>query len=221
MRRGWLEAYLRRRYAWLLTFLLLTIAIDPALEQTGLTARGLETALAFALLAGAVGTGARGTRIAHGLAVLFLCMLASWLVLRVGSFAAAPVLAPALLGVSGLVMAGLVLVSVLRNGPVDGERICGALCVYLLAGIAFGGVFAALEALAPRSFSQAGDAGIGRAVYFSFMTLTSVGYGDIAPAVPAARALAILEAVFGQLYLAVLIARLVSLYERGSSTRAE
>ena len=46
------------------------------------------------------------------------------------------------------------------------------------------------------------------------MTLTSVGYGDIAPLTPSARALAMLEAVFGQLYLAVLIARLVSLYER-------
>jgi hypothetical protein len=214
MRRDWLEAYLRRRYAWLLAFLLLTIGIDPALEQAGLTARGLETALAFALLAGAVGTGARGTRIAHGLAVLFLLMLASWLVLRVGSFAAAPVLAPALLGVSGLLMAGLVLVSVMRGGRVDGERICAALCVYLLGGVAFGGVFAAIEAFASGSFSHVEDDGIGSAVYFSFITLTSVGYGDIAPATPAARALAILEAVFGQLYLAVLIARLVSLYER-------
>ena len=111
MRRGWLEAYLRRRFAWLLAFLLLTIGIDPALEQAGLTSRGLETALAFALLAGAVGTGARGTPIAHGLAALFLFMLAGWLVLRVGSFAAAPALAPTLLGVSGLGMAGLVLVS--------------------------------------------------------------------------------------------------------------
>jgi Ion channel len=213
MRCGWLEAYLRRRFAWLLAFLLLTIGIDPALEQAGLTARGLETALAFALLAGAVGTGARGTRITHGLAVLFLCMLASWLVLRVGSFAATPALAPALLGVSGLGMAGLVLVSVLRGGRVDGERICAALCVYLLAGIAFGGLFAALEAVAPGSLGGASD-DIGGAVYFSFMTLTSVGYGDIAPAAPAARALAMLDAVFGQLYLAVLIARLVSLYER-------
>jgi hypothetical protein len=213
MRRGWLEAYLRRRFAWLLAFLLLTIGIDPALEQAGLTARGLETALAFALLAGAVGTGARGTRIAHGLGVLLLVMLAGWLVLRVGSFAAAPALAPALLGVSGLGMAGLVLVSVLRGGRVDGERICAALCVYLLAGIAFGGVFAALEVAAPGSLAGAGD-DIGSAVYFSFMTLTSVGYGDIAPAGSAARAVAMLEAVFGQLYLAVLVARLVSLYER-------
>jgi hypothetical protein len=213
MRRGWLEAYLRRRFAWLLAFLLLTVGIDPALEQAGLAARGLETALAFALLAGAVGTGARGTRIAHGLATLLLFMLAGWLVLRVGSFAAAPTLAPALLGVSGLGMAGLVLVSVLRGGRVDGERICAALCVYLLAGIAFGGLFAALEAAAPGSLGGASD-DIGSAVYFSFMTLTSVGYSDIAPAAPAARALAMLEAVFGQLYLAVLIARLVSLYER-------
>jgi hypothetical protein len=214
MLRGWLEAYLRRRYAWLLSFLLLTIGIDPALEQAGLAARGLETALAFALLAGAVGTGARGTPIAHGLAALFVVMVASWLVLRVGSFAAAPALAPGLLGFSGLLMATLVLANVMRGGRVDGERICGALCVYLLAGIAFGGVFAALEALAPGSFSGAGDDGIGSAVYFSFTTLTSVGYGDVFPAAPAARALAILEAVFGQLYLAVLIARLVSLYER-------
>jgi hypothetical protein len=213
MRPGWLEAYLRRRFAWLLAFLLLTIGIDPALEQAGLTARGLETALAFALLAGAVGTGARGTRIAHGLAVLLLFTLAGWLVLRAGSFAAAPALAPALLGVSGLGMAGLVLVSVLRGGRVDGERICAALCVYLLAGVAFGGVLAALEVAAPGSLAGAGD-DIGSAVYFSFMTLTSVGYGDVAPVAPAARALAMLEAVFGQLYLAVLIARLVSLYER-------
>jgi hypothetical protein len=213
MGSGWLEAYLRRRFAWLLAFLLLTIGIDPALEQAGLTTRGLETALAFALLAGAVGTGARGAPIAHGLTALFLFMLAAWLALRVGSFAAAPALAPALLGVSGLGMAGLVLVSVLRGGAVDGERICAALCVYLLAGIAFGGVFAALEAVAPGSLEGAGD-DIGSAVYFSFMTLTSVGYGDIAPLTPAARALAMLEAVFGQLYLAVLIARLVSLYER-------
>ena len=212
MRRGWLEAYLRRRFAWLLAFLL-TIGIDPALEQAGLAARGLETALAFALLAGAVGTGARGARIARGLVALFLFMLAGWLVLRVGSFAAAPALAPALLGVSGLGMAGLVLVSVLRGGRVDGERISAALCVYLLAGIAFGGLFAALEAVAPGSLGGASD-DIGTAVYFSFITLTSVGYGDIAPAAPATRALAMLEAVFGQLYLAVLIARLVSLYER-------
>jgi hypothetical protein len=213
MGRGWLEAYLRRRNAWLLAFLLLTIGIDPALEQADLTARGLETALAFTLLAGAVGAGVRGTRIAHGLAALFLVMLASWLALRVGSFPAASALAPALLGASGLGMAALLLVSVFRGGRVSGERICAALCVYLLAGIAFGGLFAALEAVAPDSLDGAVD-DIGSAVYFSFMTLTSVGYGDIAPAAPLARAVAMLEAVFGQLYLAVLIARLVSLYER-------
>jgi hypothetical protein len=215
MRRGWLEAYLRRRFAWLLAFLLLAIGIEPALEQAGLTARGLETALAFALLAGAVGTGARGTRVAHGLAAVFAAMLAGSLVLRAGSFAAAPALAPALLGVAGLGMTGLVAVSVLRGGRVDGERICAALCVYLLAGIAFGGIFAALEAVAPASLRGASD-DVASAVYFSFVTLTSVGYGDIVPATPAARALAMLEAVFAQLYLAVLIARLVSLYERDS-----
>lgn len=99
-----------------------------------------------------------------------------------------------------------------REGRVDAERICAALCVYLLTGSALGGLFAALEATAPGSFRGAPTFALGDAVYFSFVTLATLGYGDIAAS--AARALAVLEAVIGQLYLAVLIARLVSLYAR-------
>jgi hypothetical protein len=54
------------------------------------------------------------------------------------------------------------------------------------------------------------------AIYFSFVTLATLGYGDVVPASGPARALAMLEAVFGQLYLVVLVARLVSLYSRES-----
>ncbi|MGH7289419.1 MAG: potassium channel family protein, partial [Myxococcota bacterium] len=121
---------------------------------------------------------------------------------------------PAVLGVSGLAVAAFLLANVLAAGRVDGERICAALCVYLLAGIAFGGIFATLDALGPGSLAGVGPIDLDDAVYFSFVTLATLGYGDIAPATSATRALAVLEAVFGQLYLAVLIARLVSLYAR-------
>ena len=207
-----LDAYLRRRFAWLLALLLAAIGIDPVLEAMGLRGRAMEAMLALALLAAATGAWrARRTR------VLLLClgaMLAAWLLLHVGRFGLGPSLAPALLGMSGLAMAALLLATLLAEGRVDAERICAALCVYLLVGLAFGGIFATLEARSPGSLAGPGPMGLDDAVYFSFVTLATLGYGDVLPATPATRAFAVSEAVFGQLYLAVLIARLVSLYAR-------
>jgi len=213
--RRWLAAYVRRRFAWLLALLLLTIGIDPVLEGVGFEARALEWMLAFALFAAAVGTSARGPHFARGLALVLTVSLGGWLVLTLGGPDTGSPLEPALLGVSSLTMAALLLAVVLGRGRVDGERICAALCVYLLTGIAFGGIFAALEALSPGSLSAGGD-DIGSAIYFSFVTLATLGYGDILPATPAMRSLAILEAVMGQFYVAVLVARLVSAYARES-----
>ena len=206
------EFFLRRRFAWLLALLLATIGVDPVLKALGLQGRALDWLLALALLAAAVGTWrARVTRI------VLLCIvaaLAAWLALHVARFGPGSALAPALLGAAGLAMAAFLLSGVLGEGSVDAERVCAALCVYLLAGIAFGGVFTALETHAPGSLSATRPIDLDDAVYFSFVTLATLGYGDIVPAAPATRSLAVLEAVFGQLYLAVLIARLVSLYAR-------
>lgn len=206
------EVCLRRRFACLLGLLLAAIGVDPVLEALGFQARALEWLLALALLAAAVGTWrARVSR------VLLLCLvaaLAAWLVLHVARFGPGTALAPALLGAAGLAMAALLLSGVLGEGRVDAERVCAALCVYLLVGISFGGIFAALEMHAPGSLAGARPINLHDAVYFSFVTLATLGYGDITPAGSATRSLAVLEAVFGQLYLAVLIARLVSLYAR-------
>lgn len=209
---AWFEAFLRRRFAWLLALLLAAIGVDPALEAMGLRARGLEWLLALALLAAAAGTWR--ARVPRALPLSFAAALAAWLALHVVRFGAGPSLAPALLGAAGLAMAGFLLTGVLAGGRVDSERICAALCVYLLAGVAFGGLFGALEAVAPGSLRGPAPVDLDDAVYFSFVTLATLGYGDVTPVTSAARALAMLEAVFGQLYLAVLIARLVSLYAR-------
>jgi Ion channel len=210
--RGLYEAYLGRRFAWLLAMLLAVIGIDPALEAMGLRGRGIEWLLAATLLAALA--AAWRTRGSRALVLGVGAAMVAWLALHVVHFGPSTSLAPALLGGAGLGMAVILAASVLGEGRVDAERIAAALCVYLLAGIGFGGIFATLEATASGSFSSPAPIDLGGAVYFSFVTLATLGYGDIVPVSSAARALAVLEAVFGQLYLAVLIARLVSLYAR-------
>ena len=97
------------------------------------------------------------------------------------------------------------------------------MCVYVLIGATWGFAYTLTELLLPGSFEVTAS---GRVVdqallttrhyplfmYYSFVTLTSVGYGDIIPARPAARLLASWEAICGQFYMAILVARLVSVH---------
>ena len=209
------ETYLRHRFAWLLALLIAALGVDPVFEALGVRGRALEWMLAFGLLVALVGVWrSRGPRL---FVVGSSAALLVWLTLHLIAFGWGPSLGRAVLGVWSLWMAGILLSVVLSAGHVDAERICAALCVYLLTGLAFGGFFAGLDAFAPGSLGDASGGGslaIDEAVYFSFVTLATLGYGDFVPISSAARALAVLEAVFGQLYLAILIARLVSLYAR-------
>ena len=104
-------------------------------------------------------------------------------------------------------------VRVLSPGAVTADRLVGSAVVYLLLGLVWSMLFALQEVLQPGSF-----AGLDRGVYqgdellyFSFVTLTTLGYGDISPLTPITRTTVWLEAVVGQLYLAILVARLVGI----------
>ncbi len=104
--------------------------------------------------------------------------------------------------------------AVYRDPAVTVDTIGGALCGYMLTGVAFGHIYAAGEAVAPGSFAGLGGAAGERIhfrlTYFSFITLTTVGYGDVTPLADTARSLAAFEAVVGQFYMAVLIAGLIA-----------
>ncbi len=106
----------------------------------------------------------------------------------------------------------IILARVFKSGPVTFRRIEGAIAVYLLLGLAWAYAYQLLEYTDPGSFSGAvtQSGGFSSWTYFSFVTLATLGYGDIAPVHPVARSLATAEAITGQLYLAILIARLVS-----------
>lgn len=124
----------------------------------------------------------------------------------------------------GLVLAGtggVVLRRVLAHRVVTSRTLSGAVAVYLLLAAAFASLFTALEGFDARSF-DADDLAQPRfatLLYFSLVTLTTVGYGDIEPVTEPARALATLEAVLGSVYLVIIVARLVSLY--GATEEAE
>jgi hypothetical protein len=113
-----------------------------------------------------------------------------------------------------------ILQNVFRRREVHLDEVVGAVCGYVLAGAAFGNLYTVVELLAPGSFNI--NAAIAYHLdnwhsrrflfgYFSLVTLTSMGYGDITPVAPAAASLTWMEAVFGQFYLAVVVAQLVGM----------
>lgn len=99
---------------------------------------------------------------------------------------------------------------------VTSEVLSAGISIYLLLGILWAATYALVARLIPGAFANV-SASAGRlqgfeALYFSFITLTTVGYGDISPVAPIARMLAMMEAMTGTLYLAVLVSRLVSIH---------
>lgn len=110
-----------------------------------------------------------------------------------------------------------ILRSVLKASEVNWDILCGAISVYLLLGMNWTLIYTFLDLLNPNSFSihtafrEDGVIGNTDFFFFSFVTLTTLGYGDIVPAAVPARVFAVLEAVAGQLYIAVIIGKIISI----------
>ncbi len=110
-----------------------------------------------------------------------------------------------------------------QAGAVTMQTMFGVLCLYLLIGLMFGVAFAAIDQLNHGYFFQSGPAGRDDFLYFSYSTLTTVGYGDLVAASDLGRSLAITEALAGQLYLVTVVAVIISNLRpaRPRSRRAE
>jgi hypothetical protein len=124
-----------------------------------------------------------------------------------------------------ILLGAICIAAVLRREQVTGDTVLGAVCGYMLIAYIFAFGYAVLEDVKPGSFSSSvvlpeyDGAKIGHGttelLYYSFVILTSVGFGDIVPANGAARSLSILEMLAGQLYLAGFVARLVGVMGSG------
>jgi hypothetical protein len=129
--------------------------------------------------------------------------------------------APSVLGHIGSILGfgaltWVVMHAVFAPGRITYQRVQGAVVVYLNVALIFASVYRLIWELSPAAFNYAlgargGPGDLGTLLYFSLTTLTTTGYGDITPVDPVARSVANLEAVIGQFYLAITIARLVAL----------
>lgn len=129
--------------------------------------------------------------------------------------------------VAGLaaIVVGLMLISapvvilrrIAKHRIVTATTMWGAIAAYLSLGIALSSIYVTVYAFDPTSFSNVVDGTLGEFNYFSFVTMTTLGYGDIAPTSDLTRAFAVFQTVIGQIFLIVVVARVVSLL--GSTER--
>jgi voltage-gated potassium channel len=115
-----------------------------------------------------------------------------------------------------VISASLATTHLFGDDRVSANRLMGGICIYLLIGLTWSVLYSALMLMDPTSFAGFSVTGeestYWEMTYFSFVTLTTLGYGDITPVTSGAKALAYSEAVAGELYIAVLIGALVGSY---------
>ena len=206
----------RYRHAYLLVVLICVIMLPPFLANLFLGGALIETLLFFALLAGSYAAAANRRRfwLCLTLAVLALGLRLGWSI-EPSSFLLHGFLVShiAFFSVVGITLVGHLFEP---QREISADTLFGALAVYLILGIIWSYAYAMLEATAPGSFSfgvehATTEARFDRFIGFSFTTLTTLGYGNVSPTTARADALSTMEAIVGQCYLAIVIARLVSL----------
>ncbi|MEM7311368.1 MAG: ion channel [Planctomycetota bacterium] len=204
------------RHAYLVSALAAMICLPPFFPSRVLGLALIEGLLFLALLAGVYSTAAdrRRSALATSLALVALAARLVWDEGETGAsffvFLASYLAFFTLVGVT-------LLTRLFRPGQlVSADTLCGAASVYLILGVVGTCAYALLESAVPGSFTFAQEAPLAeerfeRFLGFSFATLTTLGYGNVSPATPRADALATAQAVAGQFYVAVVVARFVAL----------
>ncbi len=198
-----------------LTIMLAVLLFVVAPLQVAGTITGHYVGIVFiAMLILAVFT-VSGSRVAVGTILAAIALVIAAMALELQQFSIVEVYLDVLAWlIAGLTLSGVVVRAVFASGKVTYHRVVGAVLLYLNIGFIFVGLFGVVALLLPNAFhglaAPQGDF-TGNLIYFSFVTLTTTGYGDIAPLHPYARSLANIEAIIGQLYPATLLARLVTL----------
>jgi Ion channel len=209
-----------RRSLSLLLSLLLFLLLSPFLEGHQLGELILVFSLYILLVAAIVELSAKPILMRFGVPLV----IASMVFVLVGYFHPSPLIRTInfslLAAFFGLVSVGLFLY-LGRTGSITSGRIYASVSLYLMLAMFWFAIYNLINVLVPRSFLEVGlgpseITRIPRAtfLYFSLVTLTTLGYGDIVPLTPAARVLAALESATGVLYIAITVARLVAAYQR-------
>ena len=210
-----LDSYASLLVLLLANFFLLELVDDPRWGAIG------STLLSAAALVVAISDPEAGHRIRRSHWILVgACVALAPLVLIVSSSSIVGL--TYLLPVALLVSATLpvTLSRVLEHRRITHETVLGALCAYVLVGLLFAFLYLAVSELRDGPFfAQPGPHEQSEYLYFSFVALTTLGFGDLSPSVGLPQALTVLEALFGNIFLVTLVARLVTLWVRQTEGR--
>ncbi|MFL6732315.1 MAG: potassium channel family protein [Sphingomicrobium sp.] len=204
------QAYNESRYAILFYALLLTLFVIPAVTTIGLPAFVLKLLLAASLFAAVMPNATPNSRyllLAAAIALVIASLATEYGYLPVNSG-----LALALGGLVGLLAAAGALRFTVKSRVVNSETVYAALSTYLLAGLFFGQIYWAIENMRPGSLTGPDPVTEVVTIYYSFVTLATLGYGDYLPRTDIARGIATFEVIGGQLFLAVMVARLIGAF---------
>jgi hypothetical protein len=183
----------------------------------------VEGTLFLAVLLGAVASVARGRAWVLFALLLGLPVVALWLTGVVVESDGVAVVRHVFLAALLVYVMWVMLRVIFDSRQVTVNTVAASLCIYLLLGLVWALAYSVLDVLDPGAFTCTAaaarppfrlqvESGNSTVVYFSFVTLTTLGYGDIVPTSPISRMLASTEAITGQLYLAVPVARLVGMH---------
>jgi hypothetical protein len=211
-----LDSYASLLVLLLLNFLLLELIEDP---RWGAITSTLLGALALIVAISDPQAGHRVNR--RHIVQIALCVALAPIVLVVESAEAVGLvyLLPAALLVTATLP--VTLNRVLHHRRITHETVLGALCAYVLVGLLFAFVYLAMSEFRDQPFfAQPGPHEQSEYVYFSFVALTTLGFGDLSPSVGLPQALVAMEALIGQIFLVTLVARLVTLWVRQAEADA-
>jgi len=204
-----------RALRWMVFVIVVDVfLLGPFVAMLGVSWRWADLVMAVVLMLGALVTWGN-----LWVADMFVATSIGWIAMRLAGLAwpdeSFEYACSALAGASYLILTYLLMRRVFAPGKVNMLRIQGAIAVYLLIGMVFAQAFVLISLSSPGAFLLLGEPAsheriAGSLTYYSFIALTTVGFGDITPVHPMARSFTVLAAVFGTLYPAILIARLVS-----------
>lgn len=226
-KHGWFARFKPKRFQYLLFILVLAITVTPLVDKApiGRTLAAIVSTLAFVQTCISIAPKKRIMIIGGALA--FIVALYASAVLTIDIY---PLnqqicqMSSRVLAITFYLLAGrLIFLDVISEGPVDLNKLCGSVCIYLLIGVVWGQFFQLADLVDPGCFlmdlsklAKHGDITPFEQAnllnYFSYVTLTTLGYGDIQPVSRLTRVLAYTEALIAQIYLAILVSRLVGLH---------
>ncbi len=216
-----LDLIARYKFIYLLVSLLLLFLIHPLFQQLVGIRILMHILFSFVLCTAIYAVSQRRKVLVIGITLLLPALVGTWS----GYVLESATLHLTAMGFTVLFLAftgSLIVSDVFKEEEVTVDTISGAICVYLLIGLTWAELYVAIEFFQPGSFTihkylpqvpgYHPEHQTPLFLYYSFVTLTTLGYGDITPLTPPARSFSYVEAIIGQIFVAVLIARLVGLH---------